>query len=166
MQSINNPVFHHPFTMVVSGATGTGKTEWLAKFIESATQIINPSSTSLFYCYGEENERTAKMAQNEVLTKLISRSDSSVQPTSHSLPIRTFNGIPIDSEVKEEATNAGGHLLMVLDDLMVNIKASYLDVLFTRGSHNWGVSVILVTQHLFSKEIRTSRANAHYLCLM
>ncbi|KAL3069616.1 hypothetical protein niasHT_036408 [Heterodera trifolii] len=46
------------------------------------------------------------------------------------------------------------------------MSQQYLDALFTRGSHNWGVSVILVTQHLFNKELRVSRTNSHYLVLM
>jgi hypothetical protein len=60
----------------------------------------------------------------------------------------------------------GGALLIVLDDLMVGLKAQFLDTLFTRGSHNWGVSVVLVTQHLFAKEMKTARVNSHYLLLM
>ncbi|KAL3098932.1 hypothetical protein niasHT_024687 [Heterodera trifolii] len=46
------------------------------------------------------------------------------------------------------------------------MSQQYLDALFTRGSHNWGVSVILVTQHLFNKELRVARTNSHYLVLM
>jgi hypothetical protein len=59
-----------------------------------------------------------------------------------------------------------GQLLVILDDLMVMLKAEFLDTLFTRGSHNWGLSVVLVTQHLFAKEVKTARANSHYLLLM
>lgn len=56
--------------------------------------------------------------------------------------------------------------MQILDDLMVGMRSDFLDVLFTRGSHNWGVSVILVTQNLFNKEMRTARANSHYIVLM
>ncbi|KAI3417810.1 hypothetical protein GPALN_012085 [Globodera pallida] len=42
----------------------------------------------------------------------------------------------------------------------------FLDTVFTRGSHNWGMSVVLVTQHLFAKELRVARNNSHYLVLM
>ena len=42
----------------------------------------------------------------------------------------------------------------------------YLDVLFTRGSHNWRVSVILLTQHLFTRELHIAHNNSHYLVLM
>ncbi|KAL3100212.1 hypothetical protein niasHS_000222 [Heterodera schachtii] len=55
---------------------------------------------------------------------------------------------------------------MVLDDLMVGMGQQFLDTVFTRGSHNWGVSVVLVTQHLFAKELRVARNNSHYLVLM
>ena len=49
---------------------------------------------------------------------------------------------------------------------MLNVKNDFLDLLFTRGSHNWNVSVIFVTQSLYGKDIRTARANSHYLVLM
>jgi hypothetical protein len=51
---------------------------------------------------------------------------------------------------------------------MIGIGASqeFLDSLFTKGSHNLGISIILVTQHLFTKELRVPRNNAHYLVLM
>ncbi|KAI3412186.1 hypothetical protein GPALN_002228 [Globodera pallida] len=39
-------------------------------------------------------------------------------------------------------------LLLVLDDLMRSVANDFLDLLFTRGSHNWNVSVIFVTQSL------------------
>ena len=49
---------------------------------------------------------------------------------------------------------------------MVSAKSAFLDTLFTLGSHNWGVSVVLVTQHLFGKELRIARNNAHYIVLL
>ena len=39
-------------------------------------------------------------------------------------------------------------------------------MIFTRGSHHWNMSIVFVTQHMFTKEIRIARNNAHYLvCL-
>uniref|UniRef100_A0A183BRD5 ATP-binding protein n=1 Tax=Globodera pallida TaxID=36090 RepID=A0A183BRD5_GLOPA len=49
---------------------------------------------------------------------------------------------------------------------MVGMGQQFLDTVFTRGSHNWGMSVVLVTQHLFAKELRVARNNSHYLVLM
>jgi hypothetical protein len=74
------------------------------------------------------------------------------------------SGVPSAEQVRDCAKKE--KLLLILDDLVVGMSQQYLDALFTRGSHNWGVSVILVTQHLFNKELRVSRTNSHYLVLM
>nr|CAD2159197.1 unnamed protein product [Meloidogyne enterolobii] len=57
-------------------------------------------------------------------------------------------------------------MLLVLDDLMVGIDQRLIETIFTRGSHNWKMSVILISQHLFSKELKIPRNNSHYLLLM
>ena len=58
------------------------------------------------------------------------------------------------------------NLLLILDDLMLDASNNFLDLLFTRGSHNWNTSVIFVTQSLYGRDIKTARANSHYLVLM
>jgi hypothetical protein len=82
-------------------------------------------------------------------------------------PISTHNGMPSEDLIKEHARNCGGRLLVVLDDLMLTAgKASILDLLFTVGSHNWGASIVISTQHLFHRDLRSARNNSHYLVLM
>jgi hypothetical protein len=76
------------------------------------------------------------------------------------------SGMASEEQIKEHSKECDGQLLLVLDDLMVGMDSHYLNTLFTRGSHNWQVSVILVTQHLFNKELRVARNNSHYLVLM
>uniref|UniRef100_A0A1I8C325 Uncharacterized protein n=1 Tax=Meloidogyne hapla TaxID=6305 RepID=A0A1I8C325_MELHA len=72
--------------------------------------------------------------------------------------ITTYNGVPEPELIKK-------HKLLVLDDLMLNIENDFLDLLITKGSHNWGVSIIFVTQSLYGRNIKTARANAHYILL-
>lgn len=130
-------MFKAPFTMIISGATGSGKTQWLLKFLENSEKLIEPPPQKILYCYGEINETIFKL-KNE--------------------GINTFNGIPTPDLIKE-------HQLLVLDDLMLNVENDFLDLLFTRGSHNWGVSIIFVTQSLYGRDIKTARANSHYIVL-
>nr|CAD2204554.1 unnamed protein product [Meloidogyne enterolobii] len=89
------------------------------------------------YCFGEMNEIVFKIKE---------------------MGITTYNDVPEPEVIKQ-------HQLLVLDDLMLNIQSEFLDLLFTRGSHNWGVSVIFVTQSLYGRNIKTARANAHYILL-
>jgi len=57
-------------------------------------------------------------------------------------------------------------LLLILDDLMIEAKSGFMDLLLTRGSHHWGVSIVFVTQNMFEKSLKTARNNAHYLILL
>ena len=43
----------HPFTSIVCGPIGSGKTRWIFRLIENADKMINPSPTRILYCYGE-----------------------------------------------------------------------------------------------------------------
>nr|CAD2207664.1 unnamed protein product [Meloidogyne enterolobii] len=130
-------MFQSPFTMIISGATGSGKTQWLLKFLKNCQVLVDPPPKHILYCFGEINETIFKLKQ---------------------MGITTYNGVPDPELIKQ-------HQLLVLDDLMLNIGNDFLDLLFTKGSHNWNVSIIFVTQSLYGRNIKTARANAHYILL-
>lgn len=134
-------MFNAPFTLILSGATGSGKTQWLLKFLNNIDDLIDPAPVKILYCYGEMNESIIALKNKG---------------------IETYNGIPDIELVKSQEKP----LLLILDDLMLNMKNDFIDLLFTRGSHNWNTSVIFVTQSLYGRDIKTARANSHYLVLM
>lgn len=138
--------FQHPFTAILSGATGSGKTQWLKRFLQFRNDLIEPQVHRVLYCYGELNECILAMQGDD--------------------RIELYNGVPSEDMVRERAHAAEQRLLLVLDDLMLNVSSTFLDTVFTRGSHNWGVSVMFVSQHLFTREMRTARNNAHFIILM
>jgi hypothetical protein len=148
-------MFHHPFTMTVAGSTGSGKSEWVKLLLSHLDTSIQPKITSVVYCYGELNENLLLM-QKEAATM-----NGQQRPQLH-----VHHGCPKEEQVQNWAREANGRLLLVLDDLMVGMRQPFLDTLFTRGSHNWGASVVLVTQHLFTRELRVARNNSHYIVLM
>lgn len=133
-------MFNAPFTLILSGATGSGKTRWLMRLLKHYTELIEPSPKKILYCYSEMNDSVLELMRRG---------------------IETHNGIPDQTEIKMQPKP----LLLILDDLMLNVNNDFLDLLFTRGSHNWNVSVIFVTQSLYGRNIRTARANSHYLVL-
>jgi hypothetical protein len=165
--------FYHPFTMVVSGSTGSGKTVWLMKLLANLDRMVSLSKEyiekqqqqpkkdmdgvkeggvikSVLYCYGALNDNVLSLKRNEKTNR-----------------VTTYAGLPGEDLVKEMAACCGHQLLLVLDDLMLTAgKAPLLDTLFTVGSHNWGVSVVMATQHLFHRDLRSARNNSHYIVLM
>ena len=46
----------HPFTALVAGPTGSGKTRFVFKLIENARTMIEPPPRRVVYCYGEYQE--------------------------------------------------------------------------------------------------------------
>ncbi|KAL3120164.1 hypothetical protein niasHT_008918 [Heterodera trifolii] len=141
--------FRHPFTMIVSGSTGSGKSEWVMRLLHNLEKMISTPIERVIYGYGELNTNILNLQRTGKIGNV---------------PVTVHSGVPSAEQVRDCAKKE--KLLLILDDLVVGMSQQYLDALFTRGSHNWGVSVILVTQHLFNKELRVSRTNSHYLVLM
>lgn len=131
-------MFLHPFNLIISGASGSGKTEWVLKLLKHSDVLIEPPPKKILYCFGEANQTVIKL-----------RNDG----------IETHHGLPSEELAKKQD-------LIVLDDLMLSVNNNdFLDRLFTVGSHHWNVSCVFITQSLYSKDIRTARANAHYIVL-
>jgi hypothetical protein len=51
--------------------------------------------------------------------------------------------------VPKNFNNAQGEPCLILDDLLNEVYSEEVCILFTRGSHHWNISVILITQNLF-----------------
>lgn len=134
-------MFEAPFTAILCGATGSGKTRWLMRFLNHIGELIDPPPVHILYCYGEMNAAVMSLRQKG---------------------IEIFQGIPDQKLINDKPKP----LLLVLDDLMLNMESDFLNLLFTRGSHNWNVSVIFVTQSLYGKDIKIARTNSHYIILM
>ena len=133
-----DPSWQHPFTCVVAGPTGCGKTEWVKTFIRHLTDMIHPVPSKVLWSYGEW------------------------QPTYWTLPdiVQLVQGIP------DIPTYSQDPLLLVIDDQMQEAD-SRITNLFTKGSHHRNISVIYIVQNLFDKgkEHRTISLNAHYLII-
>jgi hypothetical protein len=128
--------FKHPFTCMVSGPTGSGKSVFTFKLINEAGEQIVPPPQKIIYCYGE------------------------YQPMFANYPQVTFHeGLPDNSEFNGELRT-----LLILDDLMTE-AGTEVSKIFTKISHHRNVSVIFLTQNLFFKSQRTMNLNTQYLIL-
>ena len=130
--------FKHPFTMIISGPTGSGKTVFTFKLLQDAVKLITPPPERIVYCYGE------------------------YQTTFNEFPHIEFReGLPQMGEF-----DGNTRVLLVLDDLMAESDESVSNI-FTKFSHHRNISIIYLTQNLFykSRHNRTMNLNAHYIVL-
>ena len=136
--------FKHPFTAMVTGPTGSGKTVWLSRLLKHNKLLIDPPPENIVWFYGTYQSMYDDMSKEHPSIRFV-----------EDLPER------FDDYISNDKRN-----LFIIDDLMddTNRKVSQL---FTRGSHHKNLSVILVLQNLFqhNKELRTISLNTHYVIL-
>ena len=129
----------HPFTCVIAGPTGCGKTVFVTKFIHHIREIVDPIPDEIVWCFGEFQKGY------EALSGIV----------------RFHEGLPNTEDFRDSKRR-----LIVIDDLM-NEADQRISNLFTKGSHHTDSSVIHIVQNLFSKnkEHRTITLNSHYLVI-
>lgn len=136
--------FVHPFTALIAGPTGSGKTQFVVDLLIQRNECISQPPQRIIYCYSMWQDKF------DFLTKSIPQ-------------IEFYEGLYNVMELDVESVN-----LLILDDLMREASDSdnVLDM-FTKGSHHKNVSIVLLTQNIFSKgkHSRTISLNAHYLVL-
>ena len=45
--------FEHPFTSMIAGMTGSGKTAWVRSLLQQASETIYPSPERIVWCYSQ-----------------------------------------------------------------------------------------------------------------
>lgn len=134
----------HPFTCVIAGPTGSGKTQFVKRLL--TLDSLEPPPSNIIWCYGEYQDVYDHLA--------------SLVPH-----LRFVEGFPDDllSTLDRSQRN-----MVVIDDLMTEAGDNKkVTELFTKGSHHRNLSVILIVQNLFhqGKEMRTISLNSHYMVL-
>ena len=130
----------HPFTCLVSGPTGSGKTSLVKSIIEQ--KVIEPSPKNVLWLYAAD------------------------QPLYKGMKGVTFHqGIPEDIETRfnPKTTN-----LLIIDDLMTQCHSDErMTRLFSVGSSHKNLSIIFIIHNLFhqGKEMRNISLNTHYIIL-
>ena len=123
---------------MVAGPTGSGKTQWVTKFVEHIDTLVYPVPSKIIWSYGEW------------------------QSAYHGLPpdVELVEGFPNLPDYSQQP------ILLVVDDQMHDNNPEMVRI-FTKGSHHRNISVIYVVQNLFdkTKEHRTMSLNAHYLTI-
>ena len=138
--------FKHPFSMVVSGPSGSRKSVWTKKLLLSS--LIQPSPERIIWCFGQWQP----LYDN--IRKKIPR-------------IEFVNGIP-DHLNDQHYIDVRKRNILVFDYLMTEAKCDQrIADLFTKGSHHRNISVVYLTQNLFpqGKACRDIILNTQYMVL-
>ena len=146
MTSSKTMTFKHPFSMVVSGPSGSGKSVWTKILLLSS--LIQPSPERIIWCYGQWQP----LYDN--IRKRIPR-------------IEFVNSIP-DHLNDQHYIDVSKRNVLVFDDLMTEAKCDQrIADLFTKGSHHRNISVVYLTQNLFpqGKACRDIILNTQYMVL-
>ena len=127
-----------PFTMVVAGASQSGKSTLTAKLLKRRSEIISPPIDKIMYCY------------QEFQPKLFGEIKACIPS------IEFKQGLP---------TQFIGPLILILDDLMLDVaKSEEMVKAFTVYSHHNNVSIIFLTQNFFEKgKTRSITLNCKYI---
>jgi hypothetical protein len=127
-----------PFTAMVVGPTGSGKTRMILNLIDKANSLATPPPEEIIYCYGEWQSVFDKAPQSVIFHKGL-------------------------IDVKEDIPSDGKQRWLIIDDLMEEVAGSAeSNALFTKVSHHRNVSVFFIIQYLFKKENRLASLNTHY----
>ena len=118
------------FRMILAGPSGSGKTTWVVKFIKYRKELmdIEPAKILIYY---------------SVWQPLYSQLESIV----------TFRrGIPSTSDIEslDDYSEIGGSLV-IIDDQALSINKD-IATIFTVTARHTHVSLVLLTQNLFSKQ--------------
>ena len=132
-----DPRLRAPFTMIVAGPTGSGKTVKIMQLIDNVDRLCTHPPEEIVYCYDEWQEEFEKRSET----------------------IKFHKGV-IDVQT---IPNDGKHRWVIIDDLMDELMSRPdANDLFTKRSHHRKISVLFVTQNVFHKNMRTISVNTHY----
>ena len=132
----------HPFTCLVSGPTGCGKSSLVRDIILQSG--ITPKPERIVWLYVEDQPMYKTLSKHGV---------------------EFIQGIPDDFETMFNAQHKN---LLILDDLMTHCHSdARLTRMFSVGSHHRNLSIIFIIHNLFhqGKEMRNLSLNSHYIVL-
>ncbi|RWS19949.1 hypothetical protein B4U80_10890 [Leptotrombidium deliense] len=135
-------ILQHPYTAIISGPTGCGKSQWVLELLKNIPQT---TFDQVIYFYSIEQCLFYEMKKYS--PKMIFSNDI------QNMALDSFDG---------------RKTLIILDDMMAEASENrFICDLFTKGSHHKNISVILILQNFFykGKLMRTISLNAHYIVL-
>ena len=130
-----------PFTALLVGPTGCGKTRLMFEMIEHRNKVCTEPPAEIIYCYGAWQSKFEEWKDEVVF---------------HEGFLDPGTEIPSDGLAR----------WLIVDDLLEEVTGKEsLNNSFTKHSHHKNLSVFFLTQNVFRKGTRTVSLNTHYMFL-
>ena len=140
-------VFNTPFTMIVSGATMSGKTEWVKRLLAHKENMMIPVLKKVLFCYKYWQPSYTEMLKT--------------------MPEITFHKGMHNDIVQSKYFDANGPSLIVFHDLMRTVMNDDTAAdLFTEGVHHRNISVVFIIQNLFFQGKQSRTISVHYFIFL
>ena len=128
----------NPCSIVISGASGTGKTNLVLRLIDHVQEMFNNSIKRIVFFY-----EVWQTSYEAYLQK-----------------VEFLQGLPTEEFLKQAKDS-----LIILDDQMHSKNTALISKIFTVYSHHYGFSVIETLQNIFHKSHREITLNAKIIIL-
>jgi hypothetical protein len=147
--------FKAPCTMMVAGATNSGKTRWVYRLLRNVSEMFTLPTQHILYCYG--------IYQSPLFDEM-----------KREIPgIMFHQGLPDKEDLLGlsggHQSQGQGHSILILDDLVQSVvNSKETEEMFTQHCHHMCVSVIFITQNLLTqgRNSRTINLNMHVFILL
>ena len=140
---VDSPELQKPFRLIVAGGSGSGKSCFVQKLVE--TNHFNSSFKRIRYIYPDYLDECPMEFDTD-------------------LPVTSTSGLPSCSSLSSIESNS----LVILDDLMLEVaKCDDIARLFTVIARKKNISVVLIVQNIFQqgKAFRNIRLSATHIVL-
>ena len=145
-QPLKEMTFRHPFSMMVTGPSGSGKMGWTRKLLLSS--LVQPPPERILWCFGQWQPLYEDLQESIQCIEII-------------------RGIP-DYLDNAQFIDLSKRNLIIFDDLMTKAKCDQtIADLFTKGSHHRNIFIVYLTQNVFpqGRACRDIALNTQYLVL-
>lgn len=132
--------WEHPFTALISGSSGAGKSTFVKKFLQHLDVMCDTRFEQIILYYAEWQPMYSELGG---VTSISFR-----------------QGAPRGGDFEENS----GPKLVIMDDLMGQVDKTVVEI-FTRVSHHRNLSVFFLTQNLFHKGQREISLNSSYIVI-
>lgn len=132
----------HPFRLMCAGASGTGKTTFVAKMLKNIKKMVDVGFDKIIFSYSQEQELYDQIKENNPDIIWVEGYDRNTDETY----------------LSDKSQNK----LIVFDDQMETLSNNLdFQTFFTKKSHHLNISVIFLVQNIYykSKYMRTINLN-------